>query len=128
MQEPEMHTKILGMLGALALGLAACSPTTEEAKTEPTTSRGGMKMDDAANTPAPAGPIAATGRITAIDPAAGTVTLEHGPIPAVKWDAMTMAFTAADPMMLKDLKVGDAVSFELKSASEKTVITKIQKQ
>jgi Cu/Ag efflux protein CusF len=41
---------------------------------------------------------------------------------------MSMTFTATDPMMLKDLKVGDAVSFELKSAAEKTIITKIQKQ
>ena len=69
-----------------------------------------------------------TGKITAVDAAAGTVALDHQPIPAVGWGAMSMTFTTTDPMMLKDLKVGDAVSFELKSAEEKTTIVKIQKQ
>ncbi|MDP3736321.1 MAG: copper-binding protein [Hyphomonadaceae bacterium] len=118
-------------LSAFALGVVACSPKTEEPKTEPSTSMGDMKMDDVSKTDAttvPAGPITAVGKITAIDAASGAVTLDHGPIPAVNWDAMTMAFAAADPMMLKDLKVGDAVSFELKSAVEKTIIVRIQKQ
>jgi Cu(I)/Ag(I) efflux system protein CusF len=75
-----------------------------------------------------AGAIMATGKITAIDAAAGTVTLDHQAIPAVGWDAMSMGFTTTDPAMLKDFKVGDTVSFELKSAAEKTIITKIQKQ
>lgn len=123
---------LFASLSAFALGVVACSPKTEEPKTEPSTSSmGDMKMNDASKTDAtavPAGSITAVGKITAIDAASGAVTLDHGPIPAVSWDAMTMAFTAADPMMLKDLKVGDAVSFELKSAAEKTVIVKIQKQ
>jgi Cu(I)/Ag(I) efflux system periplasmic protein CusF len=126
-----MNIKTLGMLGAATFALAACSPKAEEPKAEPSTSMGDMKMDGAAKpdaTAVPTGPITSTGKITAIDAAAGTVTLDHQPIPSVGWDAMTMAFTAADPAMLKDLKVGDAVSFELKSAMEKTVVTKIQKQ
>jgi Cu(I)/Ag(I) efflux system protein CusF len=68
------------------------------------------------------------GKITAIDAKAGTVTIDHQPIPAIGWDAMSMGFTASDPMALKDLKVGDAVSFELKSAAETTTIVKIEKQ
>ena len=36
--------------------------------------------------------------------------------------------TATDPAMLKDLKVGDAVSFDLKSAAEPTKISRIMKQ
>ena len=127
-----MNLKTLGMLGAAALALAACSPGTKEAKTDtPAASMADMKMDGAAKADAsavPAGPITSAGKITAIDDAAGTVTLDHQAIPAVGWDAMSMGFTATDPMMLKDLKVGDMVSFELKSAAEKTIITKIQKQ
>ena len=68
------------------------------------------------------------GKITAIDATAGKVTIDHQAIPAVGWDAMSMGFTATDPMMLKDLKVGDAVAFELKSTSEPSVVTKVQKQ
>ena len=51
-----------------------------------------------------------TGVIKAIDPA-GSVTLQHGPIPAVSWPAMTMTFTAK-PALLKGLKVGQTVDFD----------------
>jgi len=39
-----------------------------------------------------------------------SITLSHGPVPAIGWPAMTMAFRA-DPMLLKGLKPGDQVSF-----------------
>ena len=74
------------------------------------------------------GPITSSGKITAIDAVTGTVTLDHQAIPEVKWEAMSMAFTATDPAMLKDLKVGDVVSFDLKSAGEPTQISRIAKQ
>ena len=122
---------LIAGLSAWALALAACSPKAEEPKAEPSTSMSDMKMDAAAKADAsavPAGPITSVGKITAIDATAGTVTLDHQAIPAVGWDAMSMGFTTTDPMMLKDMKVGDSVSFELKSAAEKTIIVRIQKQ
>jgi Cu/Ag efflux protein CusF len=85
-----------------------------------------MPMNPAVSTAS--GPIMGMGKIAAVDAKAGTVTIDHQAIPAVGWDAMTMGFTASDPTALKDLKVGDAVSFELKSAAEKTTIVNIQKQ
>jgi Cu/Ag efflux protein CusF len=85
-----------------------------------------MPMAPAA--PVEAGPITGMGKITAINAAGGTLTIDHQAIPAVGWDAMSMGFTATDPTMLKDLKVGDAVTFELKSTSEPSVVTKVQKQ
>ena len=39
-----------------------------------------------------------------------SITLSHGPVPAIGWPAMTMAFRA-DPMLLRGLKPGDQVSF-----------------
>jgi Cu(I)/Ag(I) efflux system protein CusF len=51
-----------------------------------------------------------TGVIKAIDPA-GSVTLQHGPIAAVSWPAMTMTFKAK-PALLKGLKVGQSVDFD----------------
>ena len=117
-------------LSAVALGIAACSPkAAEPAATAPEPAAApmaGMPMNT--TTPAVSGPIMGMGKITAIDVTASTVTIDHQAIPAVGWDAMSMGFTATDPMMLKDLKVGDPVTFELKSAVEKNVIVKMQKQ
>lgn len=52
------------------------------------------------------------GTVTAIDPAKGTVTLDHGEIPELQWPAMKMGF-AAKPDVLKNVKVGDKVTFEI---------------
>ncbi len=125
---------IMAGLGALALGLAACSPNAAEPEptaAAPATAPVAAPMADmpmAPATPVQAGPIMGMGKITVIDAAAGTLTIDHQAIPAVGWDAMSMGFTTTDPTMLKDLKVGDVVAFELKSTSEPSVVTKVQKQ
>lgn len=51
----------------------------------------------------------ATGTVTRI--AERNVTLRHGPIPALDWPAMTMAFAIEGPAQVQDLKPGDAVTF-----------------
>lgn len=116
-------------VSALALSLIACSPQAVDtpAPAAPATPTSMAGMDTATPPAAAAGPIMAAGKITAIDAKAGTLTLNHEAIPAVKWEAMAMQFTA-DPAILADLKVGDAVTFELKSAAEPTQVVKIQKQ
>ena len=50
----------------------------------------------------------ATGRVEQVTQ--DSVTLSHGPVPAIGWPAMTMAFRA-DPMLLRGVKAGDQVSF-----------------
>ena len=50
-----------------------------------------------------------TGKVTAVDKAAGTITLDHGPIAEANWPAMTMAFKAA-PALIDSVKVGDEVN------------------
>lgn len=108
----------------------ACSPQASEpapAAPAPAAAPSMADMPMPATTPM-AGPITSAGKVTAIDAVAGTVTLDHQAIPEVKWEAMSMAFTATDPAMLKDLKVGDTVSFDLKSAAEPTKISRIAKQ
>jgi Cu(I)/Ag(I) efflux system protein CusF len=52
------------------------------------------------------------GVIKAIDAKAGTLTIQHQPIPAVGWPAMTMTFKAKPPALLKGLKVGEAIGFD----------------
>jgi len=39
-----------------------------------------------------------------------------------------MQFTAENPAILQGIAVGDTVSFELKSATETSVVTSVQKQ
>src|SRR3546814_18915594 len=64
--------------------------------------------------PSAAAPIKAKGhgKVTAIDKAAGLITLDHGAIPEAKWPAMTMAFKAA-PTITDAVAVGDKVDFDL---------------
>lgn len=66
---------------------------------------------------APAGSAAAhpgRGRVKALDAASGRVELEHEPIPAMQWPAMTMGFIAENKAQLAGLKKGDVVEFEVK--------------
>ena len=44
------------------------------------------------------------------------VTLSHGPIPSMRWPAMTMGFKTSAPP--QGIKVGDIVSFEFRQAKE----------
>lgn len=53
------------------------------------------------------------GVITAIDPKADKITIKHGAIPAVGWPAMTMTFRATPPTLLKDVRVGQNVEFNV---------------
>lgn len=122
------------ILAASASFIAACSPQAPEpAATVPTPEPAAAATPPMSDMPMPAatpaaGPVTSSGKITAIDAAAGAVTIDHQAIPEVKWEAMTMSFTTTDAAMLKDLKVGDSVSFDLKSASEPTKISRIAKQ
>jgi Cu(I)/Ag(I) efflux system membrane fusion protein len=54
----------------------------------------------------------AGGTVESIDAKDGTLSLNHGPVPALKWPAMTMEFKTANSAMLQGLKPGQAVTFE----------------
>src|SRR3546814_17236981 len=103
------------LLGVTAL-LAACGQKTESnettaanSATEAASNKGEMS-GDMGNMAMPADSAAkmakGNGTVTAIDKAAGTVTLDHGPIPEANWPAMTMAFKAK-PGLLDSIQVGD---------------------
>jgi Cu(I)/Ag(I) efflux system membrane fusion protein len=70
----------------------------------------------------------AGGKINRIDAKDGTLELAHGPIPALKWPAMTMTFRAADKALLANVKPGDDIEFDLLAEPNKDgtyVITRI---
>lgn len=53
------------------------------------------------------------GKVVSVDAQAGTIKLTHEPIKSLKWPRMTMDFKANDAALLKGLKAGDQVDFEL---------------
>ena len=76
-------------------------------------------------TPALAQPV--KGRVEKVDPATGKVTLKHDAIPKADMEAMTMAYPVKDPAMVKDLKVGDSVLFDVEEAGGSYAVTQIRK-
>ena len=77
--------------------------------------------DVAARAAAPAaGAAKGTGVVKAVNAKAGTITLHHGPIPALKWPAMTMSFKAS-PQVLAAAKAGKTVTFTLNDAGDEVV-------
>ncbi|MDQ3039136.1 MAG: copper-binding protein [Pseudomonadota bacterium] len=120
-----MKTTIL--LSSLLLTLlAGCSePTNRSPVAEP-----GAAAPAAQPTPASSPAMtsaSATGVVTAVDPSAKTVTIEHGPVAALKWPAMTMTFQAPDADMTA-IKAGDRVSFDFNSSGMDGTITALRQQ
>lgn len=78
----------------------------------------GDKPAQAASSPAKSGAAAAAaghkaeGTVDSVDAKTGMVSISHGPVPSLKWPAMTMEFKAANDALLKSLKPGSAVAFE----------------
>ena len=69
-----------------------------------------------------------TGEIRNIDEGAGKITLKHGPAKSLGMDeGMTMVYRVKDPAMLKEVKVGDKVTFEAEEAVSGYTVTKLQK-
>ena len=71
----------------------------------------------------------ADGQLEKIDSAAGKVTIKHGPIKELDMpDAMTMVYRVKDPAVLKAVKAGDKVRFELDHDNSGYVVTHIEKK
>jgi len=115
----------------LASSLAACAK--QEAKIEsaappavaPAAAPAAGSDMAAMPMPADAKMAKGTGTVTAIG--AGSVTIDHAPIPEVGWPAMTMGFKAP-PEVAKSVKVGDKVAFDLKVQGGAGEVTAIRKQ
>lgn len=81
------------------------------------TSAGAAHGEHGPNHAAPAAaaaPAQGTGTIKAINARAGTITIQHAPIPALKWPAMVMPFKAA-PEVLQGFKTGQKVVFTVRA-------------
>lgn len=65
------------------------------------------------------------GVVTAVNASAGTVTINHGPIAALRWPAMTMAFPVQSANMLTGIAVGARVHFVLMNHEGHPMISEI---
>ncbi len=110
-----------------AMAIAACSPSAPDANGENGVEAMPEMTTEAPSTDAKADPITGVAVVTAVDREAGTIGLQHEPIPALNWSSMTMTF-AVESEILGDVAVGDSVSFTIKSPAESQVLTHIQKE
>ncbi|MGY2733378.1 copper-binding protein [Sphingomonas sp. UYP23] len=67
-----------------------------------------------------------SGVVTAIDPKAAKVTIQHGPIAALGRPAMTMAFAAVPPALHRRVRVGQRVDFAIRMRGSKAEVTAIR--
>lgn len=67
------------------------------------------------------------GQIMKIDETEGKLTIKHGPIKKFDMDGMTMVFRTQDPAMLKSVKTGDKVKFDLEKIKGQFTVIKLEK-
>jgi RND family efflux transporter MFP subunit len=69
----------------------------------------------------------AEGTVESVDPKANTVSLQHGPVPSLKWPGMTMEFAVANPSLAASAKPGTRITFEFVERNPgEYVITRIE--
>lgn len=66
----------------------------------------------------------ATGVVVEFDK--DSITLDHGPVPALKWPSMTMPFQWARPELAQGLKPGDRVEFSFRQQGDEHIVTRIR--
>lgn len=133
--------KLISFVSVLSmLLLAACSqaPNNDAAATKDTATAAGMAMSApehaqmvdqvkpaTADTAQAAKTASATGTVESVDPAAGTITIAHGPVEALQWPAMTMGFNAT-PEQRASVQAGQKVRFEFQSQGMEARIIRIE--
>ena len=75
-----------------------------------------------------AGPTSYSTRGTVVEFDTGSITLEHEPVPALKWPSMTMPFKLADAALVKGLKTGQVVQFSFVKQGDDWVMTQVSTQ
>ncbi|SCY64285.1 copper-binding protein [Microvirga guangxiensis] len=81
----------------------------------------------AAAQPAAANLPTVSGTVEKVDTGAGKITIDHGPIPNLDMDAMTMVFRVQDPVLLQGVKAGDKVQFQADRVNGQISVVRIQK-
>lgn len=72
--------------------------------------------------------VSASGVVKSVDMESKKVTIEHGPIPALNWPAMTMRFTITPQTQLNGIKAGDNVAFTFIQQGNLSLLQDIKSQ
>ena len=125
--------------GAIALSLTvqACNQAEQQATATAPASSSTAAPDAMAGMPMPSQAPAAdsaeqattyttTGEITAV--LGDSVTINHQPVPALGWPAMTMSFMAPDGAMVAGLSIGNPVEFSFRQEGAQSVLTEIKRR
>ena len=68
------------------------------------------------------------GQVTKVDASAEKITIRHGPLKKFDMDeGMTMVFRVQDPAMLKAVKAGDKIRFDVERVNGQFTVTRIEK-
>ena len=108
---------LISCTAALAAALAM-APATLHAQAN-SAARAASPQASAATLPSA---TLAEGEVRALDRAAGTVVIKHGPLTALNMGPMTMEFVAKDPALLAKVKVGDKVRFTPAQGKDGTLL------
>lgn len=73
----------------------------------------------------PSDELLASGRVVAVDPVAGRITLDYRPLPLLPEGGVRI-FTVEDPAVLKGLRPGDRVRFEVERDGRRFVVTRLE--
>ena len=66
------------------------------------------------------------GLVKKIDKAAGEVAIQHGQLDSIGMPPMTMAFHAAEPGLLDQVKVGDRIRFAVEKVRGALTVTAVE--
>ena len=66
-----------------------------------------------------------SGRVLAVDRAAGRITLDYRPIPQLLLEGGKRIFRVKDPASLKDVSAGDKVRFEIERTGRGYLVTRV---
>jgi Cu(I)/Ag(I) efflux system periplasmic protein CusF len=111
--------KCVHIMASTILVLGACTQQPGVTAPEPQDKPSGN-----VDAPAAENHGSATGTIQSIDASAGKLTIAHGPVAALNWPAMTMAFKAT-PAQLASVRKGQHVEFEFVADGMDATITRI---
>ena len=84
------------------------------------------KVETAHEQAVPSDEPLATGRVLAVDRAAGRITLEFRPIPQLFLEGGIRIFLVKDPASLKGVGPGDKVRFEVERNGRSYVVTRVE--
>ena len=102
----DSEARLRSVLGSMSATTTTTARAAPPAPAAPAASRLGAA-------PAATGTVyIGQGKVESVEP--DSITISHGPIPALKWPGMTMGFGKPEPSAFADVKAGDTVHFEFR--------------